>query len=232
MAIETRALALILALVSAFGGMAGEIFAPYDPASITVLVNLEHRLTYEYEPNVVMPNVLAAPDKGSSILLRREAASALEDMFAEARAAGYTLYAVSGYRDYYAQKRLFENKVNAVGETKAMLTIAPQGTSEHQLGLALDLNGESTLKEGLEEVFGDSPEGRWVAENAHRFGFIIRYPKDKTHITGYQWEPWHVRYVGLEAAREIVELGITLDEYHRVLQERRLDAWVASTMEE
>ncbi len=225
MGVETRAAALFLALLTAFGGMAAPIFETYDPASITVLVNTEHKLPYSYEPTVVMPNVLSAPGKGDSILLRQEAATALEAMFAEAKTAGHTLYAVSGYRSYYAQKSLFQNKVNIVGEKKAAQVVAPPGTSEHQLGLVMDVNGESTLKSGLEEDFGASAEGHWIAENAHRFGFIVRYPKDKTHITGYTWEPWHLRYIGLEAAEEVYTLDITFDEYHRLLQQRRLDAW-------
>lgn len=188
--------------------------------SVTLLVNHTHKLPYDYAPEpLVVPDVLRPDDKeGKRVLLREEAAKALENLFKDAAENGYTLYAISGYRSYYEQRRLFEEKVELVGEKQAMRTVAPQGTSEHQLGLVMDINGESTLKQGLVAGFGESPEGLWVAENAHRYGFVIRYPQDKTDITGYRWEPWHLRYVGKEASADMYTLGISLEEYTELVE--------------
>ncbi|MDR0928080.1 MAG: M15 family metallopeptidase [Oscillospiraceae bacterium] len=226
MGLNTNALALVLSLCTLFAGTAGELFADIGPESTLVLINREHALSYDYVPApLVTPNVRADEGKEDNILMRPEAAAALEALFAAAEKANVTLYAVSGYRTYYEQRTLFERKAALFGERQAMLTVAPQGTSEHQLGLAMDLNGASTLKDGLEESFGASPEGQWLYAHAHEHGFIIRYPKDKTEITGYAWEPWHIRYVGAEVAEEIYTLDITFEEYHALLQQARIEAW-------
>ena len=97
---------------------------------------------------------------------------------------------------------------------------ARAGHSEHQTGLAVDITSDS-VNEELTVEFGETEEGKWVAENAHRFGFIIRYPEDKTLLTGYQYEPWHLRYVGIDAATEIYENGWILEEY--ILENNLLD---------
>lgn len=196
-----------------------------DENDTTILVNLSYRLPYEYVPdNLLTPNTSRQKNKKEShVRLRPEAAEALEKLFEEAKKNGFTLYTVSGYRSYYEQRRLYEDKVEAVGERQARQTVAPQGTSEHQLGLAMDINGESTLKKGLSNDFGESPEGIWITQNAHRFGFIIRYPKDKTDVTGYRWEPWHIRYVGKEAAVDIYTLHCTLEEYTELVEKAGAD---------
>lgn len=214
-----RAMAMVLALTvcstlsTTEGPLSAEV-APESEAHI-ILVNREHRLPHDHVPEgLVLPEVLAAPRKEEAIYLLEAPARALERLFAAAGDAGHTLYAVSGYRSYSLQKSIFTRKVEAVGERTAMLTVAPPGASEHQLGLAMDINGESTLKRGLTEAFGESPEGLWVKENAHLYGFIIRYPQGMTHITGYAWEPWHLRYVGEAIAAEVHRMGVTFEEYH------------------
>ncbi|HML47041.1 MAG TPA: M15 family metallopeptidase [Clostridia bacterium] len=152
----------------------------------------------------------------------------MEDLFKEAARAGYTLYAVSGYRSYALQSSVYRSKVSAVGEKRAQLVVARPGTSEHQTGLAMDINGKTTLSQGLVEAFGNSPEGRWVADQAHRFGFIVRYPRDKTDRTGYSWEPWHLRYVGVGHATAIYVMDVTLEEYVALLKLRAwTDTWPA-----
>lgn len=222
-----RALALALSVCSFFAGMSVDLFPPKEPEWVLCLVNRDNRLPHTYVPtDLVMPEVAAAPYKEDAIYLRREAAEALEALFYAAAEAGHTLYAVSGYRSYALQKSIYDRKVESSGEKRAMLTVAKQGASEHQLGLAMDINGESTVVRGLVQDFGDTPEGKWVYENAHFFGFILRYQQGKTAITGYAWEPWHLRYVGQEAAKEIASLEITFEEYHAVLQQRRIDAWI------
>lgn len=182
------------------------------------LVNRDYMLSSDYVPqDLVKPNVQA---NNNNIKMRAEAAAALEEMFQAAKAeAGYTLVAISGYRSYSKQSTIFSNKVSKVGKTKAMLLVAPPGASEHQLGLAMDLGSKKNTS--LTESFFDTPEGKWVADNCHRFGFIIRYKEEWTDITGYAYEPWHVRYVGKEHAVRIYELDIPLETYIAQLRQAR-----------
>lgn len=212
------ALIMLCVLVTCMPAIADVKYKKDDSAlnNTYVLVNHTHKLSYEYIPeDLVVPAVLRPDNKDKNkVMLRPAAALALEELFADAKANGHILYAVSGYRSYYEQKKLYEEKAASIGEKQAMRIVAPQGTSEHQLGLGMDINGQSTLKKGLDTIFGQSPEGLWVAQNAYRFGFIIRYPEDKTNITGYRWEPWHLRYVGEDIAADIFKKGLTLDEYY------------------
>ena len=221
MLMDTKALALALAFFLAAVGLGFAAPAPpkKEVNQMLTLVNRDHPIGKEYVPEtLVMPQVKPAPGKESNIQLRPEAAAALEKLFLGAQKDGITLYAVSGYRSFATQRLLFQNKAEQVGEKQAMRTVAPPGTSEHQLGLAMDVNGRTTLKLGLVQAFAESPEGMWVADHAHRYGFIIRYPKGKTDITGYSWEPWHLRYIGVEAALQVHSLDITLEEYHLILE--------------
>lgn len=174
------------------------------------LVNRTFRLTEEYQPpDLVTPSVRKA---GSGIRMRSEAAGMLEAMFASASQEGFRLVAISGYRSYQTQKTIYQRKIKTSGsEQKAQLLVAPAGSSEHQLGLAIDIGRQASSK--LNASFGKSPEGRWVGENAHRFGFILRYKAEWTPITGYADEPWHLRYVGVEHAGEIVRQNIPLETY-------------------
>lgn len=174
------------------------------------LVNRDYMITRAYVPDDLrMPNV---PNCSGSVLMRDEAATALEEMCAAAQAeAGLTLVALSGYRSYSTQAAIHERKVQSVGKKAALRVSAPPGASEHQLGLAMDLC--TTYDQSLTERFGQTPEGMWVCENCWRFGFIIRYKAEWEEITGYMYEPWHVRYVGKTDAREITELDIPLEYY-------------------
>lgn len=118
----------------------------------------------------------------------------------------------SDHRTHNDQKILFENYAKKDGYDKAYKYSAQPGQSEHETGLAFDIC-DIERRYYLKESFGESKEGIWLAENAHRFGFILRYPKDKTHITGFIYEPWHFRYVGIDHATKIYEREITLEEY-------------------
>ncbi len=180
------------------------------------LVNRDYVLASDYVPeDLKRPGVEMT---SSNIKMRAEAADALEEMFAAARAEkGYTLVAISGYRSYGQQSAIFERKVKNAGKAAAMLLVAPPGASEHQLGLAMDLGCRRNTS--LTESFANTEEGAWVAENAHRFGFIIRYKEGWTDITGYAYEPWHVRYVGREHAARIYQLDIPLEYYIAQLRE-------------
>ncbi len=176
----------------------------FDENSLTVCVNQKRTLSSSYKPkDLVLPNVRAMNSK-SSLYMREEAARALENLFDAAEEEGLYLYAISGYRSYSTQKSIY-NPYSGYS--------APPGASEHQLGLAMDI----TLAEygsRLYVKFGQSKEGIWVKENAHKYGFIVRYLEGKEDITGYKYEPWHIRYLGIELATELFEKGITLEEYY------------------
>ena len=135
-----------------------------------------------------------------------------ETMFAAAKEDGIELAGVSGYRSYARQKAIFEANVQKKGEQEANRVSAYPGQSEHQTGLTMDVSSKS-VNYALEEEFGESKEGKWLAEHAHEYGFIIRYPKDKEDVTGYVYEPWHIRYVGKELAAAVYESGLTLEEF-------------------
>ena len=201
----------------------GYVMPHQDPTDILILVNKQNRAP-AVPVTLVKPDVTPTkPSVAENIYMRPEAAQALEALFAGAAAEGITLYATSGYRSYSTQKAIFDRKAEERGEQAASRSVAKPGYSEHQTGLAMDIEGETTLGTGLTEAFGESPEGIWVAENCHEYGFIIRYPQDKTSITGYIYEPWHIRYVGVEAATEIAALGVTFEEYILMVRGERIE---------
>lgn len=138
--------------------------------------------------------------------LRPELTRAWSRMRADARAQGISLTIISGFRSYASQQSVFASKVRQHGRAEAERRSARPGHSEHQTGLAIDLNS-------ISQSWGETRAGRWVAANAHRYGFIVRYPKGKEHITGYRWEPWHLRHVGVPVATHLKKTGKTLDEY-------------------
>jgi zinc D-Ala-D-Ala carboxypeptidase len=186
-----------------------------NPENIMALVNKQIALPGDYTPeDLVRPNVYFSFGdlKIEKSLLRKEAGTALEEMFLEAQKAEVELTAVSGYRSYGRQKEVLDAEIGRVGAEKAVMAVAYPGQSEHQTGLAMDISSKSSRLE-LTEAFAETPEGKWLAENAHLFGFILRYPKGKEGITGYQFEPWHFRYVGLKAAETIYKKNWTLEEF-------------------
>ena len=189
-----------------------------DPMDLLILVNKQNRAP-SVPYTLVKPDVTPTkPELIENIYMRPEAAAALEDLFEAAAKDGITLYATSGFRSYSTQKAIFDRRAKERGEKAANRSVAKAGQSEHQTGLAMDVEGESTLGTGLTDAFGESPEGMWIAEHCAEYGFIIRYPKGKTNITGYIYEPWHIRYVGIEAAKEITALGVTFEEYILLLR--------------
>ena len=203
-----KLLSLLLSLLLLGQGTVNQYAEEMSLGGNLFLVNRQYMITEDYVPNdLVRPNVASTY---SNIKMRAEAAAALEEMFQAAKEeAGYTLMAISGYRSYGKQSAIFDRKVKNAGRKEAVLLVALPGASEHQLGLAMDLGCKKNSY--LNEAFGDTPEGQWVNENGHRFGFIIRYKKEWTEITGYAFEPWHVRYVGKEHAARIHELDIPLE---------------------
>ncbi|MBW8351034.1 M15 family metallopeptidase [Bacillus sp. IITD106] len=185
-----------------------------QPEAITVLVNKQYKLPDYYEPNdLIYPNVrFTFSGKLEKKKMRKEAANALEKMFAGAEDDGILLAGVSGYRSQTTQDRLYNSYVKRDGKEAADRYSAHPSHSEHQTGLAMDVSGINGKCAAM-DCFGGSPEAIWLEEHGHEYGFIVRYPKGKEHITGYQYEPWHMRYVGIENATEIFEKDITLEEY-------------------
>lgn len=179
-----------------------------DP--LLTLVNRDHLLTSAYKPKVRTPKV--RQKNGAAIDLQPEAAAALETMFKAAEAEGLHLVAISGYRSYGKQKTLYALSVERNGQEKADCMSARPGASEHQLGLAMDLSC-SSLDEDLTSRFARKAEGKWVAAHCTEYGFIVRYREEWSQITGYQGEPWHIRYVGPLHAERIDFLGVPLETY-------------------
>ncbi|MGG1252406.1 D-alanyl-D-alanine carboxypeptidase family protein [Brevibacillus agri] len=194
--------------------MLADIEVVAEPASMAVLVNKQRKLPENYTPtDLVFPNVpYLLPKKSEKRKLRKEAAAALEALFAAAKADGVSLAGVSAYRSHTYQKALFNRYVQKDGVEKARTYSAVPGTSEHETGLAIDVSGIDG-KCAATSCFADTKEAKWLAEHAQEYGFIIRYPEGKEAITGYMYEPWHLRYVGTEIAKEIKAQGITLEEY-------------------
>lgn len=187
-----------------------------DPKSITVLVNKELSLPEDYIPeDLVVPNVLFSISYyNEKKLLRREAAKALEELFQVAEEEdSVILYGVSGYRSYQRQYDIFTSNIRKKGIDHTSQYSAKPGYSEHQTGLSIDVSAKSA-KNRLESSFANTKEGKWLASNAHKYGFIIRYSKDKKNITGYSYEPWHIRYVGRELAMYLFENDLCLEEYY------------------
>lgn len=180
-----------------------------EPSDIMVFVNKSTSLDKKYVPSDLVWVDLRGVRETQ---LRKEAAGALEDLFKEADSKAITLYCCSGYRSFETQQELYQENVRTYGQKEADLISAKPGQSEHQTGLAMDVTADS-VNLGLDESFGETAEGEFVKNNAHKYGFIIRYPEDKTSITGYAYEPWHLRYVGKDAASTIHEKNITLEEY-------------------
>lgn len=188
------------------------------PESITALVNKQFKLPDQYEPgDLVYPDVLFTfKEKIEKRMLRKEAAAALEKMFAGAKEDDILLAGVSAYRSHATQTALFNRYVKQDGEEKAKTYSAVPGHSEHETGLAIDVSG-STGKCAAQDCFAGTKEAKWLDEHAAEYGFIIRYPNGKSAITGYQYEPWHLRFVGTKVAKEIHDKGITMEEYYNAV---------------
>jgi D-alanyl-D-alanine carboxypeptidase len=187
-----------------------------NPESLTVYVNKEHCLPSDYVPeNLVVPNIsFDSTSYSERKLMRKEAAEAIEELFKSALDNGIILYGISGYRSYDRQKEIFLNNIVHKGKYHTLKYSAAPGTSEHQTGLAMDVSSKS-VRYKLVTAFAYSDEGIWLANNAHKFGFIIRYPKDQYASTGYAYEPWHIRYVGEDLASYLYAKNMTLDEYYK-----------------
>lgn len=185
---------------------------PVVSANNIILVNKTHILSAGYIPkNLVNPNVPSA--NKSKTMMTQEAAKALELLFTKAKQDNIPLSAISGYRSYSRQNEIFASNINKYGSIAAANQFSARpGQSEHQTGLAMDVSSPS-VNFSLTQSYAQTREGKWLKENAPKYGFILRYPKGKENITGYQFEPWHIRYVGKNASLVIASRNITLEEY-------------------
>lgn len=145
-------------------------------------------------------------------MLRKEAADALSELFRAAEEEGHQLYVKSSYRNYKTQETMYHNRLEKYGRDDGV--VAYPGSSDHQTGLGVDvLNRDWARQDGMRPEFGDTQEARWMEANCARFGFIIRYLKEKQDVTGIIYEPWHLRYVGREVARYIMDKRLALEEF-------------------
>jgi len=186
-----------------------------DENNIEVLVNKTNWLSKEFIPvDLIVPKVKFLPDtNGEAMFLRKESAKALEKLFKSAKKEKIELYAVSGYRSYKRQSEIFKNNLKKDGKLANKYSARP-GQSEHQTGLAIDVTCKD-VDFNLVEEFEGTAAYLWLFNNAHKFGFILRYPRGKEDITGYIFEPWHLRYVGKELAYRLYTEEITLEEYYK-----------------
>lgn len=185
-----------------------------DPSSLWVIVNKRRSLPINYTPEgLSAPNVkLRLSPNEEQMKLAQVARKDTKAMFDAAKSDGILLVFGSGYRSGQLQQQFYSQYVAKDGQKAADHYSARPGYSEHQTGLALDIVSQNG-KCYLEICWAKTSEGKWVAKNAHRYGFIIRYPKGKTGVTGYQYEPWHLRYVGRDLSKKIYDSGQTLEEY-------------------
>jgi zinc D-Ala-D-Ala carboxypeptidase len=198
---------------SAAASLPGQ-FSLTDPASPWVVVNKHRPLQpADYAPaDLVQPNVPVTAS-GQARLLNSTTAAAAEVMFAAAARDGVVMVLASGYRSYATQVATYNGYVAARGQADADTASARPGYSEHQSGWAFDI-GDGGGACGFEPCFADQPAAVWAKANGHRFGFVVRYPLMFHLITGYYYEPWHLRYIGVEAATDMVRRGInTVEEY-------------------
>ncbi len=183
-----------------------------DYDSYLVVINKDRSLPDTWKPKDLVRLSVPYTGRSEARYMREEASDALNKLFAGAKKDGIILRAVSGFRSYELQKVVFAKHEDMLGTKAAEMVSARPGLSEHQTGLAIDISSKR-MNYALEQSFGNTPEGRWLAENAAKFGFILRYPKGKESITGYEYEPWHFRYVGKDIAADIMKKGLTLEEY-------------------
>lgn len=178
----------------------------------TLLVNKHYLLDKDYIPDdlVNVSQNYAWGEVGSQ-KVREVAYNAFLDMWNAANEEGYYLMINSSYRSYEDQEIVYNNYKNSSGERFADSIAARPGSSEHQTGLALDIFSKTNTNKN---TFSQTDEAKWLKENAHNFGFILRYPEDKVDITGYSFESWHYRYVGKDIATYIYENDITYEEYY------------------
>lgn len=197
-----------------------EVYDYEKSDSIWALINRTNALPIEYIPtSLAIPDVATRTDKSSSERsVRTDIHDALKRLFDAAASYSYQLVIGSGYRSANLQSIYYNSSVAANGVIEANKYVAQPGQSEHQSGLAVDITTVSR-ECYLTECFADTSDGQWLAQNSYKYGFILRYPSGKEAITGYNYEPWHFRYVGIDLAAALYESKLTLDEAYPYLLE-------------
>ncbi|MEG0371526.1 MAG: M15 family metallopeptidase [Clostridium sp.] len=201
---------LFLGLISfIFKGEENVFSGTLTRSSSLTLVNKDNPIEDNYNvDDLTTPNVrFAKACKGEEKKMKQEAAIALESLFKGAKKDNITLYANSGYRTGKTQESIYKKTVRNKGKAYANAFVASRGHSEHETGLAMDVTNSNR------NFHKKSSEAKWIRENAHKYGFILRYPENKENVTGYSYEPWHIRYVGDSISKKIYKKGITLEEY-------------------
>ena len=194
---------------------------PSDPNSLWAMINkMTKPLPDGFTPKgLAEPNVPARMDKSEEERsVRKDVVEPLERMFKDAKAAGHNLMVGSAFRSPQLQQKYYDNYVVTSGVEAADQYSAKPGSSEHQLGLSVDISTESR-ECYLSECFTALPDGEWLAANAYKYGFTLRYKKGKEVITGYNFEPWHYRYVGVDLATALQQSNLTMEEAWPTLQE-------------
>lgn len=188
----------------------------YQTDSLLLIANKSHKLPDGYVPSD-LTEITGLPMQDASEYMRREAASALQEMFSAAAEEGVSLYLVSAYRSQDVQAMLYNSYVSRDGQEAADTYSSRPGYSDHQTGLACDL-GQTDGAGLLSQDFINTAAGQWLYQHAHEYGFVLRYPQGKEAITGYMYEPWHYRYVGRENAAAIyaVSPDESIEEYYGI----------------
>lgn len=197
---------------SSKAGTSDRKYAILEPDALDVLVKNGFYLPASYEPDDLCKISIPVSSENETYLLRKEAADALQQMYEDAKKEGLEIAVVSAYRSYEDQKEIYDYYFSKYDELTASRLVSIPGCSEHQLGLSVDLTSKDIIGDE-DSFFVDTPEYRWVIKHAHEYGFILRYPDDKTSITGTTNEPWHFRYVGTELAEVLYKENLTLEEY-------------------
>lgn len=195
-------------------------YSTSDLSSIWVIVNKQHPLN----PKTYVPSDLITPSMvvrskitSDESKVSSKIAPSLERMVTDARSQGILLNLQSGYRSYQLQISVYNNEVSSFGQSTADKESARPGYSEHQTGLAVDLGSIPTPSCDVAQCFGTTKEGVWLAANSYKYGFIVRYTSDNQSVTGYEVEPWHLRYVGVALSTELHDKNVTsLEQFFNV----------------
>lgn len=172
------------------------------------LVNRDYLVSSEYYPEISTISAYGVTREISSTIL-----DPLNELIAGAKSDGLDMHIVSGYRSYKKQTKVFDKKMDTVKDIdKALDFVALPGSSEHQLGVCADVSYDNWR--GINSSFANTKQGKWIKENCYKYGFIVRYPYEYENITGYKYEPWHIRYIGKENSLKIKELEDIPLEYY------------------
>lgn len=187
------------------------------PSSKLVLVDSVHSLPVDYVPDTLKDDIYLK-STSEVIPIDEETGNKTKEMMQAASDAGISLYVVTGYRSYEDQQKYYTSRMELLNNSEdAKKQVQAAGCSEHQTGLAIDFTDDPSNAQPTTD-FGKTAASQWLYENAHNYGFILRYPEGKEDITGYTYEPWHYRYVGIETATAIYEQGpdTTFEEYFNI----------------